>query len=97
MARMSPDKIKEVTKKYRSLLHHMPPGEGPFDAVPTPREVCSHVRGMLDQIDKFVDVGDQDSLEKAFRWLGFIQGTFWIAGTYTLNQMRDHNRPTESS
>jgi len=89
---MSPEKIKEVTKQYRALLLHMPPESGPFDRPPSPRDIYAHVHGMLEQIDKFVDAGDEESWDKASRWLGFAQGCFWVLGTFTLNQMRDHNR-----
>jgi hypothetical protein len=38
----------------------------------------------------FVDFGSWD---KANRWLGFLQGVFWMSGTYTLDQIREHNLP----
>jgi hypothetical protein len=30
---------------------------------------------------------------KAMRWLCFIQGVLWIQGMFTINEMKDHNRP----
>lgn len=33
-----------------------------------------------------------DDVEKAFRWLGFVQGVLWTKGIYTIDEMRDHNR-----
>jgi hypothetical protein len=32
------------------------------------------------------------AMDKFFRWLGFVQGIFWSAGIYTIEQMREHNR-----
>jgi hypothetical protein len=32
--------------------------------------------------------------EKFMRWLGFMQGVLWNNGIYTLDQLKDHNRPT---
>lgn len=29
--------------------------------------------------------------EKAHRWLGFIQGVLWMAGCYTLDQLKEHS------
>lgn len=32
-------------------------------------------------------------IEKAFRWLGFVQGCLWATGQYTLDELKNHNRP----
>lgn len=89
---MDANKMLEVVQQYRSLLAHIPPLSGPFDSQPTPRKAIAHVAGMLDKIEAFVREGTPKSWDKANRWLGFLQGVFWVQGTYTLNQMRDHNR-----
>ena len=34
--------------------------------------------------------------EKAFRWLGFIQGVLWKQRTYTLTELKNHSRPDET-
>lgn len=31
-------------------------------------------------------------VEKAMRWLGFVQGLLFSARTYTLDELKDHNR-----
>lgn len=31
--------------------------------------------------------------EKFMRWLGFIQGAFWSMEVFTIEQMKEHNRP----
>lgn len=94
---MDVKKGREVVAQYRSLLQFLPVGEGPFDTEPGPNEAMCHVRGMLDKMDGFLDsVPDRGGLPhdwvKFNRWLGFVQGCFWVQGIYTLNQMRDHNR-----
>jgi hypothetical protein len=33
-----------------------------------------------------------DKIEKANRWLGFIQGVLWIEGIFTIAQLREHSR-----
>lgn len=89
---MNPEKMREVLKQYQALLLHIPPQVGPMDRQPSPREAYAHVHNMLEVIEKFLDEGTPDAWDKANRWLGFLQGVFWLHGTYTLNQMRDHNR-----
>ncbi len=53
-------------------------------------DVLAHCHGMLDEMEKFVAEG---RMEKVFRWLGFIQGCLWSNGHYTLDELKDHNRP----
>lgn len=94
---MNREKMLEVIEQYKSLLLHIPPATGPMDRQPSPREAFEHVHNMLEQIeewlaDEHLDVVDPKAWDKANRWLGFLQGVFWMQGTYTLNQMRDHNR-----
>ncbi len=93
---------REVVERYRSLLCLMPQEEGPFDKEPTPQEAISHVNGMLDRMDTFLDLVEKYGADEAQpmggawdkfnRWLGFVQGAFWFHGDYTLDMMRDHNR-----
>jgi hypothetical protein len=35
--------------------------------------------------------------EKAFRWLGFIQGALWACDVLTIDQMKDDNKPAEEA
>lgn len=93
--KVNADKMLEVVRQYRALLLHIPPEAGPFDAQPSPRAAFAHIHGMLDSIEGFVKEGTKEAWDKANRWLGFIQGVFWMHGTFTLNQMRDHNRMTQ--
>jgi hypothetical protein len=39
---------------------------------------------------KFVDEG---RIEKAMRWLGFLQGVLWARGFYSLDDLKNHSRP----
>lgn len=57
----------------------------PMDA----RGVEAHVFWMCDQVPGFLEKGDVD---KANRWLGFVQGCLWLMGLRTINDMRDDNR-----
>jgi hypothetical protein len=41
---------------------------------------------MLNKIQAF------DSVNKAMRWLGFIQGVFWSEDVFSIDQLKNHNR-----
>ncbi len=98
---MTPEKGRYIVARYRSFLGHLPKGEGPFDRKPTPQEAMTHLHGMLDKMEGFLDTVDKRGSEwelewdKFNRWLGFMQGAFWLHGDYVLDQMRDHNRTKE--
>ncbi|KKN88865.1 hypothetical protein LCGC14_0244720 [marine sediment metagenome] len=83
-----------VVEQYRELLENVNASRFSDDAEPEPLEAHAHAKWMLDKIEEFVA---EDKLGKANRWLGFVQGIFYSFGTYTINQMRDHNRGTECS
>ncbi len=98
---MDVEQGRRVVEQYRSLLCFMPKGEGPFDDGPTSREAMSHIHGMLDKMDALLNSAEVEfkhgtegkpGWDKFNRWLGFMQGVFWLHGDYTLNMMRGHNR-----
>ena len=56
--------------------------------------IYDHIREMLEKMPAFLEEGRR---EKFMRWLGFVQGTFWFVGVYTLDELKNHNRPMEES
>lgn len=59
----------------------------------TPEAMKRHLRGMIDQcLYKFIPPGHTQDIEKAHRWLGYIQGELRAMGKYSINQMREHSR-----
>ena len=46
-----------------------------------------HLAWMCSESIKFVQEGH---IEKAHRWLGFIQGVLWKEEAFTLNDLREH-------
>ena len=44
---------------------------------------------MTVKMSKFIEEG---RIEKYMRWLGFIQGTLWAKGYFTIEQLKEHNR-----
>mgnify|MGYP003510613429 CR=1 FL=1 len=63
-----------------------------------PRSVTNHsesvaVSHMLWMIIETRDFVAESRIEKAFRWLGFIQGVLWSFGFVTIDNAKDTNRP----
>lgn len=48
----------------------------------------SHCNNILDNIDIFAD----KDIEKAFRWIGFVQGVLWAHKIYSIDELREHNK-----
>jgi hypothetical protein len=56
---------------------------------PSPNELA-HLRFMCIEAQQFIDEG---RIEKAMRWLGFLQGVLWARGFYSLDDLKNHSRP----
>lgn len=100
---MTHEKLKSVFVQYRALLDTDYPGieakqlpEGVtvihFGGLPY-QTVAAHYKFMCDEAQRFVDAG---RIEKAMRWLGFLQGAFWRCGRFNLNDLKNHSRPDTS-
>lgn len=100
---MSPAKARQIIQQYRHFLRFIPKKEGPVDSQPTPREALGHTLVMLDKMERFLDQTEAChspgilieagwGWDKFNRWLGFIQGIFWLHGDFTLDQLKEHNR-----
>lgn len=81
---MDTEHMREVVNLYSKELKDR--GVEPARGAPSP---LAHAAWMLDEILAFLEDGRWD---KANRWLGFVQGTLWVLGVYTIPQMADHNR-----
>lgn len=51
-----------------------------------------HAQGMIPKMRVFLYEGRR---EKAFRWLGFLQGVFWMLNLYTVEELANHSRPSK--
>lgn len=51
-------------------------------------ESSPHILWMCDQVDKFIEEGRNDKLN---RWIGFMQGVMWMTGLATIDEMRTMN------
>jgi hypothetical protein len=86
---MSPDKLRSVLVAHDIVLAGMGGDAVEFNDATTPSQMLQHARWMCQRACSFVDDG---RLEKANRWLGFIQGVLWVCGVATIDEMRDLNR-----
>ena len=94
---MTPEKVLDVIGLYKNFFERLgidkidfPHGKFPSRSSAAEEEILPHCHGMLDKMEAFVREG---RMEKAFRWLGFIQGCLWSMGYFTLNELKNDNRP----
>ncbi len=90
---MDATKILEVIKIYRDYFTAKGIGVMDFPHSEKPdsqEEILAHCHGMLDKMEGFIKEG---RIEKTFRWLGFIQGCLWSTGQFSLEDLKNHNRP----
>ena len=90
---MTPEKVLEVIEIYRGYFEEMGIKKIEYlhdELLDSGIHGLEHCHGMLDKMVVFVKEG---RMEKAFRWLGFIQYAFWQNRIYTLNDLKNHSRP----
>lgn len=80
---MKDEKIIEVCNIYKDKLDHY------FGEAYIP-DTYKHLMWMLWQIPHFIKEGRK---EKVNRWLGFVQGALWANEIYTIEEMKEHNKP----
>jgi hypothetical protein len=106
---MTKEKLKSVFQFYAEMLNREAQrraqfsGEAPHTdpkqftgmearthfVFPASKELA-HLRFMCEEACKFVDA---NRVEKAMRWLGFLQGVLFARGFYSLNDLKKHSRP----
>lgn len=90
---MTKEKVRQALATYQAKFRELGIPEGKTDHTRIPCvdvEFLIHCHGMLDEMEEFIR---QDRMDKVFRWLGFIQGCLWRCGLYTIEEMKNHNRP----
>ncbi len=89
---MSPEKILEVVSVYEAIFAQLPKQQlAQYDAFPTSHELLCHLHWMCGEMRGFVEQG---KIDKAFRWLGFIQGVLAAKELRTVDQLREDSRST---
>jgi hypothetical protein len=51
-----------------------------------------HLRWMVQEIPLFLESGIESHIEKAHRWLGFVQGVLWNKGIFDIEKLKNDNR-----
>lgn len=102
MVTMTADKLKSIFAFYGSYLRTRFRGVTPAQMgdvsaklrTPTLANQMTegHLLFMTEEGARFVDDG---RVEKAMRWLGFLQGVFWERGYFSLDDLKNHSRPGE--
>ncbi len=54
----------------------------------TMRGCPAYLPDMIDQMQKI----DDEKINKLMRWLGFLQGSMFVCGVYTVEQLKNHSR-----
>lgn len=91
---MTNDKIVSALRECIQLLGDVEPRE--LDALQKATGAkfhahrIEHVRWMCDRAIEFVTEGRR---EKAMRWLGFIQGSLWLAHFAQIEELKQMNMP----
>lgn len=80
---MTGERVKEVLEYYARVL------EDRGIAEDRDRKTLGHVLWCCRQAAKFVDEG---RVEKAMRWLGFVQGSLWSHGIYRIEDLCLHSK-----
>ncbi len=89
---MTKDKLKSVLLFYKDYLKKKGSKNksADYDKLgPTKEEARNHSMSMILRNDSPFKA---NKIEKAFRWLSFIQGVLWVTGVLTLNQLKNHSR-----
>jgi hypothetical protein len=95
---MTPSKTKQAFDDLDTLIPAEPDFRGvrpahrmrPDEVTPTDYQRRAHLRWMCGAGKALVDEG---RIEKAMRWLGFVQGALWGMGLVTIECMKLVNKP----
>ncbi len=78
---MAVERVKQIATFYAEWL---------ADAPLQQRPEFEHLISMTPRLHALLDEG---RIEKAMRWLGFMQGALWGMGLFTLDELKEHSRP----
>jgi hypothetical protein len=91
---MTGEKVQKVIGEYVQVLcddYRISALEAERNAdAPTLNGRLKHLLWMCGQISLFLQQG---KIDKAFRWLGFLQGAFWAYGIRSVEQSKHDNKP----
>ena len=85
-------RIQQVAQFYYEILRSR--GITP---VPQTGAPSCHVCYCVDTLRSGVIDNKPMSIGKMNRWLGFVQGWFWTQRFFTVDELKDHNRPDKAA
>lgn len=87
---MTEAQLQQVCQKYRTRLQRVKPQCHNLEQIAGElADLYAHVCWMLPEIPKLYAAG---KVEKAMRWLGFVQGVLWSCKLYSIQEMAEDNR-----
>ena len=87
---MNTTKVIAIIETCEARLKGVPASRNLSNGIiPSSDVALSHAAWMCEQVRVFAKEG---RIDKANRWIGFIQGTLWMAGRATIDEMREDNR-----
>lgn len=93
---MTKEKVLEVFARYRrEVSDYSAARADPKKVIDklSHEEERAHVAYMCEEGVRFVEQG---RMEKAMRWLGFLQGWLWKSGRYAVQELGEHSMPDEA-
>jgi hypothetical protein len=89
---MNPQKLLEVIERYERILQELDykPAQLPTsNYVDGKYKGFNHALWMMEEAKKLVAQGE---LDKAFRWVCFVQGVLWMGGECYVDSFREDNQ-----
>lgn len=83
---MTKNRVREILAHYQEVLS----GKGYVSIRDFSHPNGDHLFWMCEQAGVFLEA---NQIEKAMRWLGFIQGAMWYADIRSVEEMRQDNKP----
>lgn len=102
---MTPDQIREAfVQCYKALKKEFPSYE-PVELENKSRQnfmprtgiAPGHIGHLMWMCSEGCELVTKGSVEKANRWLGFVQGALWMAGLASIDEMREWNKPAPAA
>ena len=86
---MTRAKVREVFTLYIEMFRRNQPSVQPVrnTAASGPYNEACHILWMCYQAQT------STNCQKDFRWLGFVQGWLWARSYYTIDELKQHNKP----
>lgn len=90
---MTKERVLEALETYQVVLGGSDPVRHESDNL-RPHEQVQHLHWMVLEAKKFIEEG---RIEKAMRWLGFLQGALWAFKMRTIEEMKKDNMPKDEA